>query len=132
MMRLSGFRKLDHWSFETEVDEIRQHLEDNPKAVVEVYVHDVPSKGLSLIPKRIYKLRKKDGRAEYIFDFESRKYFWRGVQLYLTRHEEVALYAHLCGCDIYWTIALRTLRHRFEDSFMADEKELELDCKICY
>ena len=131
-MRLSGFRKLDHWCFETEVDEIKSYLDDNPKAVVEVYVHDTPDRGLGLIPKRIYKLRKKDRRAQYVFDFSSRKYVWKDKEIYLTRHEEVALYAHLQGCDIYWTVAVRTIRTRLGAGFMADEKELELDCKICY
>ena len=131
-MRLSGFKKLNYYSKEFEWDEVMKVLADNPKAELEVYVRAPGNARLSLIPKVRYTLFTKKGDIIYSFDFSKRVYKWRREEIYLTRHEEVALYAHMhCEADIYWAVALRTIRGRLGKNFMADEKELELGCKIC-
>jgi hypothetical protein len=128
MMRLSGFRLIDKYDETTDLDAF---LKEHPDSVIEIYVHSPAGAGLSLIPAVLYTLRKKD-RIIYSFDFSKRVYKWRNEEIYLTRHEEVALYAHMhCEADIYWGVALRTIRGRLGKNFMADEKELELGCKIC-
>jgi hypothetical protein len=130
-MRLSGFKILDRYSSDDEWDRLRRAIYDSPRAKFEVYVHAPAGVGLSLIPKVLYTLKKKD-RIIYSFDFSKRVYKWKNEEIYLTRHEEVALYAHMhCEADIYWGVALRTIRGRLGKNFMADEKELELGCKIC-
>ena len=132
MMRLSGFKKLNCYSKEFEWDEVMKVLADNPKAELEVYVRAPGNARLSLIPKVLYTLKNKRGKIIYSFNFAERVYKWKNEEIYLTRHEEVALYAHMhCEADIYWAVALRTIRGRLGKNFMADEKELELGCKIC-
>ena len=127
-MRLSGFNLIDRWN-EEEADEIKKLFERNPKAVVEVYIHAPAEKGLDVKQEKF--TLKKDKIIVYSFDFVNRVYVWKNEEIYLTRHEEVALYAHLKGADIYWGVALRTIRQRLGLGFMADEKELEVGCKIC-
>ena len=132
MMRLSGFKKLNYYSDEFEWDEVMKVLADNPKAELEIYVRAPGSARLSLIPKVKYTLKNRRKENVYSFDFSKRVYKWRNEEIYLTRHEEVALYAHMHReADIYWGVALRTIRGRLGKNFMADEKELELGCKIC-
>lgn len=131
MMRLSGFKKLNCYSNEFEWDEVMKVLADNPKAELEVYVRAPGNARLSLIPDVRYTLKNRRRENVYSFDFSERVYKWRREEIYLTRHEEVALYAHLQGFDIYWAVAVKTIRERLGKNFMADEKELELDCKIC-
>ena len=132
MMRLSGFDILDSYTNELEWEELKRVVSLDPKAKIEVYVHAPSSARLSLIPDVKYTLKNKKGTIIYSFDFSERVYRWRRTEIYLTRHEEVALYAHMhCEADIYWAVALRTIRARLGKDFMADEKELELDCKIC-
>ena len=131
MMRLSGFDILDRYASEVEWEKLQRVLADNPKAKMEVYVHAPAEAGLSLIPKVRYTLYNKRGDIIYSFDFSKRVYKWRREEIYLTRHEEVALYAHMhCESDIYWAVALRVLRGRLGKNFMADEKELELGCTL--
>lgn len=132
MMRLSGFKVLDRYSSDDEWDRLRRAIYDSPRAKMEVYVHAPAGAYLSLIPEVLYTLKNKRGKIIYSFNFAERVYKWKNEEIYLTRHEEVALYAHMhCEADLYWRTALRTIRSRLGVGFMADEKELELDCKIC-
>lgn len=131
MMRLSGFKVLDRYSSDDEWDRLRRAIYDSPKAKFEVYVRAPGNAGLSLIPDVKYTLKNRSRQNVYSFDFSKRVYKWGREEIYLTRHEEVALYAHLQGFDIYWAVAVKTIRERLGKNFMADEKELELDCKIC-
>ena len=128
MMRLSGFSLLDRYDVPVDLEEF---LKENPKAVVEIYVHAPSESKLSLIPGSRYTLKNHAKEIVYSFDFANRVYKWLGEEIYLTRHEEVALYAHLHGADIYWGIAVRTIRQRLGAGFMSGEEELEVDCKIC-
>ena len=132
MMRLSGFRLLNNFADDAEFDNIKDIFRDNPKAVVEVYVHAPSDAGLTLIPKIKYTLKNHAKEIVYSFDFANRVYKWLGEEIYLTRHEEVALYAHLSSkADIYWGVAVRTIRNRLGAGFMSGEEEYTLDCKIC-
>lgn len=132
MMRLSGFSLLNRYSDDSEWENLRKVVSDNPKAELAVYVRAPSGAGLSLIPKVRYTLKNGRGDNVYTFDFSKRVYKWRRDEIYLTRHEEVALFIHMhLGDDICWTMALRVLRKRLGDRFLADEKELELGCKIC-
>lgn len=131
-MRLSGFRLLNNYADDTEFDNIKELFQANPKAVIEVYVHAPSDAGLMLIPKIKYTLKNHAKEIVYSFDFANRVYKWLGEEIYLTRHEEVALYAHMhCKADIYWGVAVRTIRQRLGAGFMSGEEELEVDCKIC-
>ena len=133
-MRLSGFKLLNNYADDTEFDNIKELFQANPKAVVEVYVHAPSDAGLTLIPKVKYTLRLRNSakKVVYSFDFANRVYKWMDEEIYLTRHEEVALYAHMhCKADIYWGVAVRTIRNRLGAGFMSDEEECTLDCKIC-
>ena len=129
-MRLSGFELYTQYDVKTL--DLEALFKDNPKSVVEVYVHAPSDAGLMLIPKIKYTLKNHAKEVVYSFDFANRIYKWLGEEIYLTRHEEVALYAHLSSkADIYWGVAVRTIRQRLGAGFMSGEEEYTLDCKIC-